>query len=134
MKVFSAKGREAAALRKRKYRLVRRCGFDGSLLPGSLTLTHRRCGKPTCHCNEDEGHPMWVLSFSIDGVKHVEVVPRDVARALEPLVGRGREHREALAELMRLNAELVGLWLVERRVKKARSADRRKTARRRSTR
>lgn len=124
MKVFSAKGLEAARLRRRKYELVRRYGFDDALLPGSLTLTHRRCGKPNCHCVEDEGHPMWVLSFSLDGEKHVEVIPKDVAKSLEPLVDRGREHREALAELMRINAELVGLWLVEGRVKKARRGGR----------
>jgi len=135
MKKFRTKSPEASKLRKRKYRIIRRYGFEEALLPGALTLAYRRCGKPTCHCATEEGHPMWVLSFSLAGKKHTEVIPADLADDLRPLVERGREHREALAELMRLNAKLLRLWLVEqRKKKKARSASRRKTLRRKPTR
>ena len=78
---------------------------------------------------------MWVLSFSLAGKKRTEVIAEDLANELGPLVERGREHREALAELMRLSAELLRLWLVEQREKKkARSSVRRKTVRRKATR
>jgi len=117
IKWFSTKGITASKLRKRKYVLIRRYGFDPAVLPGSLTLTYRRCGKPTCHCATDEGHPMWALSFSLAGKKRVEVISEELAEKLGPLVDRGREHREALAEIMRINAELLKLWLVEQRKK-----------------
>jgi hypothetical protein len=42
------KGPEAAPLRRRKFTRLRRFSFPEDLLPGSLSLTHRRCGKPTC--------------------------------------------------------------------------------------
>lgn len=135
MQWFKTKSPDASKLRKRKHKIIRRYGFGESLLPGSLTLTHRRCGKPTCHCATDKGHPMWVLSFSLAGKKHTEVIPEELANELKPLVERGREHREALTELMRLNADLLRLWLVEqRKKKKARSAIRRKAARHKATR
>ncbi len=131
MRWFKTKGAEAAKLRKRKYEIIRRFGFGEGLLPGSLTLTHRRCGKPTCHCATGDGHPMWVLSFSIDGQKRVEVISEELAMELKPLVDQGREHREALSELMRLNAQLLRLWLgKERTAKKVRAARARKSARR----
>lgn len=131
MRWFKTKGAEAAKLRKRKYEIIRRFGFGEGLLPGSLTLTHRRCGKPTCHCATGDGHPMWVLSFSIDGQKRVEVISEELALELKPLVDQGREHREALSELMRLNAQLLRLWLgKERTAKKVRAARARKSARR----
>lgn len=125
MKYFETKSSAASKLRKRKYDIVRRYGFSESLLPGSLTKTHRRCGKPTCHCATGDGHPQWVLSFSIEGNKHTHVVSDELATALAPLVERGREQREALAELMRLNAQLLRLWLGEQRKKKKRLASRR---------
>jgi hypothetical protein len=53
MRWFKTKGSEAAKLRKRKHEIVRSYGFEDGLLPGSLTLTHRRCGKPTCHCSTE---------------------------------------------------------------------------------
>lgn len=120
MKKYHIKSSQASKLRKRKHEIISRYGFAGSVLPGALTLTHRRCGKPTCHCASDAGHPMWMLSFSLDGKKRTEVIPRKLAQELAPLVERGREQREALSELMRINAELLRLWLKERRKKKFR--------------
>ena len=79
MKCFSAKNRAASILRQRKFKLVRRFALPENMLGGCLTLTHRRCGKPTCHCANGDGHPMWTLSYSSGGKKHVEVLPKSVA-------------------------------------------------------
>ena len=121
---FAAKGATASQLRRRKYKIVRELGFPEDALPGSITPTFRRCGKPTCHCASDEGHPLWVLSFSIEGTKHTEVIPKDWVPELEPLVTQGRECREALAELLRLNAELLCLWRQEQRMRAKAKRDR----------
>jgi hypothetical protein len=51
----------AARFRQKNYELPRTFGFS----PGSLVLTHRRCGKPTCHCASGEGHPIWFLGFTL---------------------------------------------------------------------
>jgi len=40
------KGPEAARLRQRKFQLLRTLEVPEDALPGSLALTHRRCGKP----------------------------------------------------------------------------------------
>jgi len=45
------------------HQILRQFQFPEDLLPGSLSLTHRRCGKPTCHCASGEGHPIWLLGF-----------------------------------------------------------------------
>jgi hypothetical protein len=74
---------------------------------------------------------MWALSFSLAGKKQVHVIPEHLATELSPLVQRGSEHREALAELMRLNAELLRLWLAEQREKKKRAGSLHKGLKRR---
>ena len=66
------KGDEAARLRKQKYDWLRRFKIPPEALPGSLSLTHRRCGKPNCCCVEGDRHPLWQLTFMVDGKKRVE--------------------------------------------------------------
>ena len=110
MKWFKAKGPQAARLRKRKHELLRRFNIPENALPGSLSLTHRRCGKPTCHCATGQGHPMWSLTFMVDGQKRVERIPDDWVAEIGVLVGQGREFKRAVAEVLASNAQLLALW------------------------
>ncbi len=110
MKWYTAKGKTAAGLRQRKHALLRRFQIPGDPLPGSLALTHRRCGKPTCHCAEGKGHPLWSLTFMVEGKKHVERVPDEWVEQIRPLVEQGREFKDAVAEVFAANAELLALW------------------------
>jgi hypothetical protein len=107
---YQPKGPQAARLRKRKYELARELGIPEDLLPGSLSLTHRRCGKPNCHCASGQGHPMWSLTFMVDGKKHVERIPDEWVDEIRPLVQAGREFKDAVAEVFAANAQLLALW------------------------
>ncbi|MGO9269999.1 MAG: DUF6788 family protein [Terriglobia bacterium] len=69
---MNPKGRQAARLRRRKRQLLARVCLPPEGLPGSLALTHRRCGKASCHCAEGRGHPVWSLTFMLQGRKRVE--------------------------------------------------------------
>lgn len=115
MRCFAAKDRAATLLRQRKYKLIRRFALPENMLGGCLALTHRRCGKPTCHCADGEGHPMWTLSYSSGGKKHVEVLPKSLAAQLRPLVQEGRELREAVMEVLAINLQLLRMWRMEQR-------------------
>ena len=110
MKCFSAKGREASQLRQRKYALVRQYGLPENLLGGSLHLGHRRCGKPGCHCQTEQGHPQWRFTFSVEGIKNTEPLPIAWAEQVRPLVEDGQAYLNAVRELAGLNAQLLGLY------------------------
>jgi len=103
------KGPEAARLRQRKFQLLRTLEVPEDALPGSLALTHRRCGKPTCHCASGEGHPVWSLTFMVAGKKRVEHIPADWVEEVRRRVERGRQVKEALAEILAANAQLLAL-------------------------
>jgi hypothetical protein len=105
-------GAQAARLRQRKFALLRRFPVPADLLPGSLVHTHRRCGKPTCHCARGPGHPVWTLTFMVDGKKRVEPVPAEWVAEVRRLVDAGREFKEAVAEVFAVNAQL---WALARR-------------------
>lgn len=110
------KGPRAARLRQRKFELLRRFSIPPDLLPGSLSLTHRRCGQPSCHCARDKkGHPIWSLTFMVGGKKHVEPIPADWVKEVQRLVEAGREFKQAVAEVFAANAQLLALWRREKR-------------------
>jgi len=104
-----ARGADASRLRRRLRRLMARFQVPDDALPGSLALSHRRCGKPSCHCAQGVGHPLWTLTFMAAGKKRVEAIPADWLDAIRPRVDAGRRFKEAAAELLLLNAELLVL-------------------------
>jgi hypothetical protein len=106
---YEASGDAAARLRQRKYAVLRRLQIPPDALPGSLALTHRRCGTPTCHCAKGEGHPLWSLTFMVNGNKRVERIPDEWVEQIRPLVEQGREFKEAVSEVFAANAQLLTL-------------------------
>jgi Family of unknown function (DUF6788) len=106
----SPKGPQASRLRQRKFELIRRFQLPGELLPGSLSVSHTRCGKPTCHCASGPGHPAWSLTFMAQGKKRVERIPKEWVDEVRRRVEAGREFQEALKEVLAANAELLVLW------------------------
>ena len=85
-----------------------------------MSKTHRRCGKASCHCVEDEGHPMWSVTFSRDGERRVEWIPKDWVEPLEVHILEAQEYLDALKELMAINLELLALTRGQRRRRKVR--------------
>jgi len=105
------KGPQAARLRQRKFALLRRFPFPENLLPGSLTQSATRCGKPTCHCAHpsDPGHPCWTLTFINQGRRRVERIPKEWAELVQARVQAGHQFQDAVRELLTTNAELLVL-------------------------
>jgi hypothetical protein len=105
----SPRGADASRLRRRARRLMARFQIPVDALPGSLALSRRRCGKLSCHCADGDGHPLWTLTFMAGGKKRVETVPAHWLDAIRPRVEAGRHFKEAAAELLLINAELLVL-------------------------
>jgi hypothetical protein len=104
------KGIVAARLQQRKKHLLAQLQIPPDALPGSLSQTHRRCGKQTCHCAQREGHPVWSLTFMVGGKKRVERVPDEWVETVRQRVEAGRQFKQTLTEVLVANAELLVLW------------------------
>ena len=109
MKGDGVRSSEASRLRQRKHELVRRFQIPGDMLPGSLSESHFRCGKPTCHCAQDAGHSGWTLTFMVDGRKRVERIPQEWVEEARRRVEAGREFQDAVKEVLAANAQLMAL-------------------------
>lgn len=103
------KGPRAARLRRRIQHFLDRLELPATGLPGSLALSHSRCGKPSCHCADGQGHPVWSLTFMLDGQKHVERIPPDWVDSVRQRVEQARQFKEAVAEIFAANAQLLTL-------------------------
>jgi len=103
------KGPLAARLRRHIQHLLDRVELPPTGLPGSLALSHSRCGKPSCHCADGQGHPVWSLTFMLDGQKHVERIPPDWVDSVRLQVEKARQFKEAVAEIFTTNAQLLVL-------------------------
>jgi hypothetical protein len=110
------RGAQASRLRQRKFALIRRFHLPDDLLPGSLSLSHLRCGKPTCHCAEGEGHPVWSFTFMVRK-KHVQHIPKEWVEDVRRRVQAGREFQDAVREVLAANAQLLVLARKQRRKK-----------------
>jgi len=105
------RGPQAGRLRQRKAQLLRRFAIPQDLLPGSLSQSHLRCGKPTCHCArpKDPGHPIWTWTFMVKGRKHTQHIPKDWVPEIQRRLRAGREFQDAVREVLAANAQLVVL-------------------------
>ena len=74
------RGPQAARLGQRK--------FD--LLPGAVTRTDSRCGKPACRCADSDGrgHVAWSLTFVSSNKHRVERIPKQWAETVAEPGGR----------------------------------------------
>jgi hypothetical protein len=116
-----SRGPLASRLRQRKFELVRRFHIPDDALPGSLSLSHLRCGKSTCHCAHDQGHPVWSLTFMVKGKKHVQHIPKPWVEEVRRRVRAGREFQDAVREVLTANAQLFVLARQQRKKKRKRS-------------
>lgn len=107
LKQFAAHSPEASNLRRRKYELVRQFSLPEDLLGGALSPSHRRCGRPNCHCIRGRGHPLWSVTFSRKGKRRVERVPREWVEEIERVTLQTQAYIDAFRELMAINLELL---------------------------
>ena len=93
------KGAVAARWRQRKFQLLGLFPIPADLLPGSLGCSRTRCGKPSCHCAQGEGHEAWTLTFMSGGKRRVERIPKPWVEQVHQQVKAGRDFLQAVREV-----------------------------------
>jgi hypothetical protein len=107
---------QASRLRQRKFEILQHLSQLTNQLPGTLTESYTRCGKPTCWCAQGKGHAAWSLTYMIHGQRHVERIPVEWAQEVQRRVEQGRELQDAVREVLAANAQL--LVMARRQAKK----------------
>lgn len=99
----------AAALRRRRRKLIRDLPPLEQLMRGSLIERFKRCGRPGCHCADSRGHgPKTYLSVSVSGERpQMDYVPNDRAADVRTMVENFNTVRAILNEICAINTELL---------------------------
>lgn len=102
-----------AALELERSKLLQQFLTLGDLRPGSITVSARRCGKPTCHCarRNDPGHlPQFRLSRKVGGKTVNESFPTPEAmRKAQREVAEFQHWQQLGQQLVALNEKICGL-------------------------
>ena len=105
--IADPKGPQAARWRQRKFDLLRRVSVPSDVLPGSLSVSRTRCGKPSCHCAQGQGHEAWTFTFMSHGKRRVERLPKEWIDEVRRRVEAGHQFQNAVREILTANAELL---------------------------
>jgi hypothetical protein len=89
--------------------LLEACLAREPILPGSLYLLRRKCGKPSCHCARGELHESTVLAYRGQGrPRNISPAPEQL-ETLKNLTDHYRRCRTARAQLVRWQRRLLEL-------------------------
>jgi len=97
------------SLQKRKQKLLKTTKLPADALPGSLSVSRFRCGKPNCHCRKGEGHEKWTLTYMRNGAKRVKHISSDLVQHVRSKIEQGKTFKEEVNEIFGANAELLVL-------------------------
>ncbi len=90
-------------------RTLRALTPDQTLIPGSLYLMRRKCGKASCRCARGHLHPTWVLTRSEAGRHKLYSVPAPQRAAVRQRAAAWRRYQRARAQFGKQAAALLAL-------------------------
>lgn len=111
-----AKAHDPEILSKRRNEICEELASIGDLRPGSLVARYRKCGKPNCHCAQEEGGghgPSWSLTRKVDGKTVTKIIPPSAVSQTEGHIAEYRRLRKLTGELVEVSEGLCDLMLSE---------------------
>ena len=102
------------ALKKRRNEIREELASIRDLRPGSLVSRYRKCGKPNCHCAEEEGGghgPSWSLTRKVDGKTVTKIIPPGAVSQTQEQIAECRRLRNLTGELVEVSERLCDVLL-----------------------
>lgn len=95
-------------LEDKRQRLLRSLPPLPQVLRASLFRRQIRCGTPSCHCAQGEGHPTFYLGFSLPEGKTAQItLPARLVPAAQRWIDNYHRWAKLLEELSAINGELL---------------------------
>ena len=124
------------ALEQRRARILASIGAIGELRPGTVSEIYTKCGRPSCHCQQegDRGHgPYFRLVCSSSGKQITRSLSARHAAVLRTEVAECQRLRRLTAELIEVSEQLSDLRLQRAGPAAAQRPSKKKLARRSSS-
>jgi len=95
-------------LLERRRRILAKLPPLEEVLRGSVVVRSLRCGKPSCHCAEGEGHPATYLSVTHAGGRTEQIsLPAELVAVAERGVAHYHAWWAAIEQLSAINRDLI---------------------------
>jgi hypothetical protein len=110
------KTQDPETLRKRRDEIREELARIGDLRPGSLVGRYRKCGRPNCHCAEEEGGghgPSWSLTRKVDGKTVTRIIPPRAISQTQKQIAEYKRLRNLTGELVEVSEKLCDVLLSE---------------------
>ena len=80
-----------------------------NMLRGTLGRTFRKCGKPTCWCANDRGHPYLRITWTEEAQSRTKAIPEDDFEWVREMTSNYRKFQKLRRDARRLDAKLATL-------------------------
>ena len=118
-------------LLERRRRIIEKLPPLEEVLRGSVLVRSLRCGKPSCHCAEGDGHPATYLSVTHAGGRTEQIsLPAELVPLAERGVAAYRAWWAAVEKLSAINRDRIRQQRQQQVALRKRSARRSPRARR----
>lgn len=100
-------------LERKRRQLARSAPPLDLILRGSLFKRFRRCGRPTCHCAQGQGHPVFCVSVSrAEGKTEQITVPAELVPVAKAWIRNYQRLWRQIEQVSAINRELLRERLV----------------------
>jgi hypothetical protein len=111
--------------RERRRRILAKLPPLEEVLRGSVVVRWLRCGKPGCHCAEDEGHRATYLVVTLAGGRTEQIsLPAELVPVAEHGVAAYHAWRAAIEQLSAINRDQLRAQRRQQAALRRRSAGR----------
>ncbi len=112
---MSKQGREGKKLADRRQVVAAGLPPFSEIVRGSLVTRYRRCGKPTCHCADGQGHgPAHYLSVTLKPGKTEQILlSEEMVPVAQQYLDNYDRWWKALEQVSELNRRLLRLRVAE---------------------
>jgi len=102
------KGMNRKRLEDRRRRRLRSLPPLERILRGSLFERSIRCGKPSCHCAEGDGHAVWCVGVSFEGRKTSQLsLPEELVPVARDWIRNYDRLWQFIEDVSAINRELL---------------------------
>jgi len=110
-----------AWLKRKRDGLLKQLAGTGPFVDGSMVVVKRRCGNKNCKCYlKDEKHESYYLHYKEKGVTKAVYIPVDMEDTVRQWNDNHKILKEIVAEISKINKEIVRRHVKEKRLKKGR--------------
>ncbi len=102
--------KNANALRQKREKLLDSLLDHEPMIPGSIKEVYRKCGKPSCWCVEEQGHPYVRITWTEQGVSKTKAISKENIAMIRNLTQNYRKFKQKRRQVNELDKAIKKIF------------------------